>query len=83
MKVRRIVITLALVAGVVSALQFSPTPEPQEVAGRYHLRQRTQRFFERSTRPARREATPRRNAPNEPARRVHPIILLPKITLLG
>ncbi len=45
---------VALVAGAASMLEPTP-PVGREIAARYHLRQRTQRFFERST-PSGREA---------------------------
>lgn len=45
---------VALVAGAV-AMQEPAAPVGRELAARYHLRQRTQRFFERST-PSGREA---------------------------
>lgn len=49
-----LVLGVAVVAGSVMTLD-SAQLRGQEIAARYHLRQRTQRFFERST-PSGREA---------------------------
>lgn len=65
------VVVLACLCATVAVSTDSPSGS-NEVAARYHLRQRTQRFFQRATQPQPQQAQPQRNAPNTRPERATP-----------